>query len=424
MRSVIRSPLMAFSLVLVSAFPVPAQEPVKPPVFRSKTELVLVDFVVSDKADRPVGGLSAKDFVVKEDGKERPIVSFEAFAGDEPSSAPASPAPDTPLVPDPARAPSSSPGRSAGAATVLLIDDGQLTQEQAVRLRPGLKTLLARIGERSGSVALVAPASRISVATKLPGGAVDLAAAVDQIGGRRIEDHSSFPLSDSEAIAAARGDATMLARVAARFAALNPQLSAEQAAMLAHNRSTEVAYDARMRRESMYGVALLAFDWLAGQPGRHSLVLVSGGFVREPADSKYYELVTRSLRVNAPIHFLDVRGLQGVGLEGVQYGPALNWNASTTPFTWADDAQGSSGLADDTGGIAIRNTNDLGKGLGRVFDTMQTYYVLAYEPPANAKPGFRKIQVEVRTKGLHVRARRGYFVAAAASRHASAGAPH
>jgi hypothetical protein len=38
-----------------------------------------------------------------------------------------------------------------------------------------------------------------------------------------------------------------------------------------------------------------------------------------------------------------------------------------------------------------------------------TYYVLSYEPPEHTKPGFRKIKVEVATKGLKVIARRGYF---------------
>ncbi|HEV8209561.1 MAG TPA: hypothetical protein VGP77_05545, partial [Vicinamibacterales bacterium] len=61
------------ALMLVPAISLPAQEQ-KPPVFKAGTEVVLVDFVVSDKSERPVRGLSAQDFVVKEDGKERPIV--------------------------------------------------------------------------------------------------------------------------------------------------------------------------------------------------------------------------------------------------------------------------------------------------------------------------------------------------------------
>ena len=86
--------------------------------------MALVDFVVTDKADHPVRGLSAKDFVVKEDGKERPIVSFEAFATAGASSS----VPGTTLPSDPAGA------RPPDASTVVLVDDPHLTPDQAARV--------------------------------------------------------------------------------------------------------------------------------------------------------------------------------------------------------------------------------------------------------------------------------------------------
>jgi VWFA-related protein len=162
-------------------------------------------------------------------------------------------------------------------------------------------------------------------------------------------------------------------------------------------------------------VSLLCLDWLAARPGRHSMIVVSGGFAREQVDTKYQDVVTRSLRANAPIHFLDARGLQGIGrYAGVQYGPALSRNADEGPFGWVEAAEGSALLADETGGVVVGNSNDLEKGLGRLLDAMQTYYILAYQPPAHDKPGYRKIKVEVRTKGLNVRARRGYYSGAPA----------
>ena len=138
--------------------------------------------------------------------------------------------------------------------------------------------------------------------------------------------------------------------------------------------------------------------------------MVSGGFAFDSDDSKQQEVVTRSLRANAPIHFLDARGLQGLGrFQGVEYGPALERDAGETPFAFSEAAEGSSSLALDTGGLVIRNTNDLTRGLRRLLDTMTTYYILGYDPPEHKKPGFRKIKVEVLTKGLSVIARRGYF---------------
>jgi VWFA-related protein len=394
----------------VPLLPVTAQDLPKRPPFTTGTELVLVDFVVSDRADRLVRGLSAKDFVVKEDGRERPIVTFEAFGGDVASAPFARGTPPEPSSVHPAPP-------SPGAATVLLVDDGQLSPPQAARLRPALKALLARMGERGGSLTLVAPGSKVSVRGLLPTGAADLAAAVDRIVGQRIDEHSNFPVADAEALAIFRGDLVALGRVAGRFGALNPELTAEQANMFARERGNMLAHDARTRRDTMYDAASGSLDWLASQTGRHSLILVSSGFANDPDDSKYDEVVTRSLRANAPIHFLDARGLQGLGrYQGVETGPGLSRDADEGPFGWAEAAAGSADLADDTGGITISNSNDMEKGLGRVLDTMTTYYLLAYQPPAHEKPGYRKIKVEARTRGLQVRARRGYFSGAPVAR--------
>ena len=59
------------ALVLVSIVMVPAQQRPAQETFTAGTRLVLVDFVVSDKADHPVSGLSATDFVVRKPTNRR-----------------------------------------------------------------------------------------------------------------------------------------------------------------------------------------------------------------------------------------------------------------------------------------------------------------------------------------------------------------
>src|SRR5471030_2370296 len=118
MPSIVRPSALVLGLVLVSMVMLPAQGPPTSQKFTTGTELVIVDFVVTDKADRPVRGLSATDFVVKEDGKEQPIVSFEAFAGDALATPAAEArAPDLPVHGQ----------QSPIASTVVLVDDGQLS---------------------------------------------------------------------------------------------------------------------------------------------------------------------------------------------------------------------------------------------------------------------------------------------------------
>ena len=67
-------------------------------------------------------------------------------------------------------------------------------------------------------------------------------------------------------------------------------------------------------------------------------------------------------------------------------------------------------LAEETGGFAAVNTNDLSSAFGRIVDANSRYYVLGYYPPTQARDGrFHRIEVRVKRPGLQVRSRRGYL---------------
>ncbi|MFZ0428835.1 MAG: VWA domain-containing protein [Acidobacteriota bacterium] len=67
-------------------------------------------------------------------------------------------------------------------------------------------------------------------------------------------------------------------------------------------------------------------------------------------------------------------------------------------------------LAEETGGLFIRDTNDLHAGLGRIRDHLDSYYLLAYTPKNPDFDGrFRSIEVRVKDPSLQVRYRRGYY---------------
>ena len=73
-------------------------------------------------------------------------------------------------------------------------------------------------------------------------------------------------------------------------------------------------------------------------------------------------------------------------------------------------ADGPNSLAVDTGGMMIRNENDIGRALTRIAEDAGRYYVLAYRPAnVNLDGKFRAVQVRVRREGVRVRARRGYL---------------
>jgi hypothetical protein len=64
-----------------------------------------------------------------------------------------------------------------------------------------------------------------------------------------------------------------------------------------------------------------------------------------------------------------------------------------------------------TGGTVCLNFNDLAKCFERAASDSDAYYLLGfYLAPDDRKPGWRKLKVEVTGKGMHARAREGFYV--------------
>ena len=82
--------------------------------------------------------------------------------------------------------------------------------------------------------------------------------------------------------------------------------------------------------------------------------------------------------------------------------------------------EGSEALAADTGGLSLRERNDLGPGLVRIGRDARSYYLLGYVPSNRKADGrFRAIEVKVAREGIKLRARRGYYAAGGSDKPAS-----
>jgi hypothetical protein len=72
-------------------------------------------------------------------------------------------------------------------------------------------------------------------------------------------------------------------------------------------------------------------------------------------------------------------------------------------------------LAEQTGGFAVLNTNDLSRGLGRITDDVRAYYVIGYTPEDGTfvhkgqKPRLHRISIIVRRPGVRVRTRKEFL---------------
>ena len=79
-------------------------------------------------------------------------------------------------------------------------------------------------------------------------------------------------------------------------------------------------------------------------------------------------------------------------------------------------------LAENTDGVAVVNTNDLGGAMKRIVDDLSNYYLLGYYSTGKLDGRFHSISVRVKRPGVQVRARRGYLASTPADATALAAA--
>jgi len=179
------------------------------------------------------------------------------------------------------------------------------------------------------------------------------------------------------------------------------------------SRAAEVYFEAAARNHLTLGAMERALNGLAPVRGRKSVVLVSEGFIYDTQLPEFRRIVDASRRVNAAIYFVNGRGLEGLpDALTAEYSTILP--AEDLGFAFAqtvETTEGAEGLAADSGGFTVRNSNDLAAGLKRIADETRVYYLIGYNPTNTARDGaFRKIEVRARgRRGLEVRARKGYY---------------
>jgi len=432
-----------------------AQEPPAVPSFPSRVELVTVDVVVLDAQGRPLPGLRREDFALYEDGRPQAIATFEPFeGGTEEETVPASPGPTAAL-----------PRRSrAGARTfVLLVDDVSLAPHRPEEVRKALGRFLDE-GLRDGDELIFATTSGDAWwSARMPEGREDVAALLARLRGRNLDDDGLDAISAWEAFrivhyegvggqALIRSDGSpppddrptlggpsstrplalpgsdLTARVVQRYyerRVCNPDPPWPTPVPMCIGMVRSKAFEVDQRRANRTRDVLSAVDRavfaLTGARGRKSLLLLTEGFLNDPDLRESQEVVGRCREANIAVHSIDVRGLISGGLGALEWSmPNVAEIGQMRMERIENQAAGNVGLAEETGGFAVRNTNDLGGGAVRVADESRVYYLLGFSPPEGKGPrDWRKLRVEVSRPGVTVRARKGYTLRSASEIAAS-----
>jgi hypothetical protein len=182
-------------------------------------------------------------------------------------------------------------------------------------------------------------------------------------------------------------------------------------------------------REELFAVGTLgALNFLVRGmrelPGRKSVTLFSDGFSlrssdRGPSSTRVFQalqqLTDLANRASVVVYTIDARGLVapgfsadddtvGMGLEELE-------NAQRNRSFQIFDTQGGLDyLARQTGGLAIKNTNDLARGVRRVVEDQKGYYLIGYRPEGlTFNRRYHTFAVKVKRPGLRVRTRTGFY---------------
>jgi VWFA-related protein len=395
------------------------------PTFSVQIDLVTTDVVARDANGNFVSDLTRDDFDVYEDGLKQQVVSLTLSHGGRVTNLLAPPPPSAPegIILPPARRTNDVSGR----IFVFFIDDLHLQFQNAPRVRTLLKKMSSTLLHDGDLFGIVSTGtSSISIQPTYD------KKRFDEI----IEKVSGDELKPSEIIngpAGTNGPSEVRHRARVAMDTVNELL--ENLEKLHDRRKAIVyvsdGYDFIPFQNARLGLKMdVSTPYLLNQQYRdvQSELQSSGQDPNQgtsttdpnPAGSQQAQkeefadadlalelarLTRAANRANATIYTLDPRGLVGMP----------DFDEPVEPRQWSAYIAKSQDtlreLAEDTGGIAVVNSNDFDRALKRIDAEASDYYVLGYYS-TNPDPTrrVRRIEVKVNRPGIEVDSRKEYMV--------------
>ncbi len=464
-----RTWMVCLGVVAVSVSALRAQVPGQPPAtigndewptFKAGTRLATVDAVVVDAQGRQVTDLKPSDFEVLERGAtpriHQAVYIRVGLADSGPAVASMPPSPERPAATPRSRPLATGPlttgrvsTRSNPRVLALVVDDLGLSFESTASVRRMLTRYVETQLEPGNLVAIIRTAGGVGTLQQFTTDRRLLLAAIDRVRWTVI--------SRTGVSAFAPVVPPSLSVFDEKPKAGHPRHGEVPASSVDQDGGLRVDID-KVRGELMSAGTLGALEYvlrgIESVPGRKSVVFVSEGFdlgLREHKASRVWSTFTRVMdranRAGVVVYSLDARGLQTAGLTA-EDNPQTARNPYVTGLPTPPNAAGNPGRADNdfrkqvtkgradrtrelldtqeslvymaeqTGGLAILNTNDLSGGLGRIVDDTRGYYLIGFETliPKDQAWDPNDVRVRVKWAGLTVRARRGLFGPADTSR--------
>ena len=388
------------------------------PTFRTGVQLIEVDVRVFDRGGRFVTDLTKEDFEVLEHGTPQQIAAMYLVTPEgqtrvrrESDSAESR----VEVESDPSPTPSLS-AAAAPQVWIFFFDLPHLAPGGLDRARGAVEDFIAKRFKDGDLAGIVAGDKMVN--NRLTSVRQELLDAVKQVKprgdnrSRMLEMTREWPrlLNEDEAVQISRNERDALNRAVVRACTDDADACKRVPPDLA---VTEKARRIAGAYLASAGATMTAINGLASGlarvPGPKTVVLLSDGFVVQQIETTVRTVVGQMARAGGRVYAIDVRGLNRAGTgDNFEQLQAVDEAGPVTRFDGLAD--GPNSLAVDTGGITIRNENNLARALDRVAGDAGTYYVLAYQPANTTLDGtYRPIEVKVKRPDVRVRARRGYL---------------
>jgi len=378
--------LLAFVLATCSTAAPRAQGPgSQRPVFRTGTELVLVNVVVRDRNGAVVRGLTQDDFAITEDDKPQTITSFdfEELDREEPlASEPQQPVLEKrPASARPLAAPVEAPAPVKidmhGRRLIVLFFD--LSSMQPEEIDRAVKAAHEYVDQKLSPADLIAVASfstSLRVDQDFTAEREVLDKAVDAFGSASGQGFEEGMTGDAEG-------------------------TPDSGAAFTPDDTEFNIFNTDRRLDALQSLS----NALSGIEQKKSVIYFSSGMSQSGSDNQVElrRTIDRANRANVSIYAADMRGLVanvpgGDATQASTRGVAAFSGASVSNriSRLGASQETLTTMAEDTGGRAFFDSNAFGDVFQRVVADTSAYYVLGYSSTNPARDGrFRRIKVRL-----------------------------
>jgi VWFA-related protein len=384
--------------------------------------LVNVEVFVTDNAGNSVNGLNRDDFELLDDGNPVTITNFYAVESGIPVSPAAladsaGPEQDQPPNRDHlGRSPIASIPEDQHLHLVVYIDNFNIRPLNRNRIFGRLREFLIEELDPADRVMLVSYDRSLNIRHPFTNDAPSLARTLFTL--QKDSGHATQRDNERRKIRRAIEEANAIGEVSGRV----------------RQHASSLDNDLRFTLDALRDM----IRTLSGLPGRKALLYVSDGLPMIPGQELFWAVERRfedisvlaqahqfnagrkfqSLAAQANAGRVTFYTIDATGLQAYESGQAEEGRTSSsdTLNTFIDSVATSNlqasilTLAERTGGRAIINANDIGRGMKRIAQDLETYYSLGFNSAHGEDARYHTLEVRLKDKprGYSVRHREGY----------------